>query len=460
LGFVKLDLSIYKTQNASNNSICVIKNSRIFENKFVVNNNYFGENMNKSILFLLVFSLVSVSLISAQDKDSSKIAELEQRIKFLEEKFSQDELDKIINEAETKANEKRSEKKTKVFKSGQRSLQAINPEISLTGDMFAQSIINDNGFTEKARTGVYFRGIGLHIQGNLDPFSFTKVALGFDSHGVHLGEAYITWTNAFSRIGITAGKFRQQFGVINRWHVHALDQLDFPLAMTTLLGEAGLNQIGISIDWTMPTFLADASNLILQITNGQNEQLFSGELFSFPATLIHFNNYWDLTRNTYLDLGFTGMLGRNNLKGYNDSGDLILEDNRQTILGGADITIFWEPVNKALYRSFLWRSEFYYVDKEINDGAIKAFGGYTYMEYKFHEQWAIGTRLDYTQPFEENNSSKYSYQIVPYITWMQSHWVKLRLQYSYLDGSNMPEALNTIRFQIVWAVGPHKHDRY
>ena len=416
--------------------------------------------MNKWIAPLLVFSLVSVSLISAQDKDSSEIGKLEQRIKFLEEKFSQDELEKIINEAETKANTTQSEKKTKVFKSGQRSLQAINPEISVTGDMFAQSIINENGFTKKSRTGVYFRGLSLHMQGNLDPFSFTKVALGFDSHGVHLGEAYITWTNALPRIGITAGKFRQQFGVVNRWHVHALDQIDFPLAMTTLLGNEGLNQIGISFDWTMPAFLADASNLKLQITNGQNEQLFSGEMFSFPATLIHFNNYWDLTRNTYLDIGFTGMLGQNNLKGYNDSENLILEDNRNTILGGADFTIFWEPVNKALYKSFLWRSELYYVGKEIHGGAIKAFGGYSCVEYKFHEQWEVGTRFDFTQPFEENNSSKYSYQIVPYITWLQSHWVKLRLQYNYLNGNIIPEALNTIRLQVVWAVGPHKHDRY
>ena len=416
--------------------------------------------MNNRIISLLVFFLLGTAICYGQGQDSTKIVQLERRIKELEEKFAQDELEKILNEAETKANEPQDEKKTKVFKSGQRSLQAINPEISLTGDMYGQHIFNDNGFTEKTRTGAYFRGIGLHMQGNLDPFSFIKVAISFTPHHVHFGEAYITWTNALPQIGITAGKFRQQFGVVNRWHVHALDQFDFPLAMTTLLGPAGLNQIGISFDWTMPSFLADANSLVLQITNGQNEQLFSGEMFSFPATLFHFNNYWDLSRNTYLDLGFTGMIGENNERGYDDTGALVLENNRTTVLGGVDLTLFWEPVNQALYNSFIWRSELFYVDKKLDDGDIKALGGYSYVEYKFHEQWQIGTRFDYTQPFEENNSSKHSYQIVPYITWWQSHWVKLRLQYSYLNGNTMPEAINTLRLQIVWAVGPHKHDRY
>ncbi|MCK5088148.1 MAG: hypothetical protein KAQ90_11535, partial [Melioribacteraceae bacterium] len=262
------------------------------------------------------------------------------------------------------------------------------------------------------------------------------------------------------QIGITAGQFRQQFGVVNRWHVHALDQFDFPLATTTILGQAGLRQTGISFDWTMPSFLADANSLILQITNGQSEQLFSGEMFSFPAALLRFNNYWDLSRNTYLDLGLTGMIGTNNIREYDETGTLILENKRTTVLGGLDLTLFWEPVNQALYKSFLWRTELYYANKELTDDRIKVFGGYSYVEYKFHQQWQIGVRFDYTQPFEVDNSSKYSYQVVPYVTWWQSHWVKFRLQYNYLNGNTIPEALNTLRLQITWAIGPHKHDRY
>jgi hypothetical protein len=396
----------------------------------------------------------------AQVSDSTKISLLEERIKKLEEKVEQDELEKLLIEAESVANIHEEKKKAKEFKSGQRSLQAINPEISLVGDMYGQFIANERSFTEDLRSGAYFRVLGLHVQSNLDPFSFTKAALELTPAGFELGEAYMTWTKIFPGIGLTAGKFRQQFGVLNRWHVHALDQFEFPLALTTILGEEGLNQTGISFDWTMPSLISDANTLTLQITNGQNERLFSGDMFSIPAGLLHLKNYWDLSTETYLELGLTGMLGQNNQRGYDEEGNLILEDSRLTALGGLDLTVLWEPLNQARYHSFIWRTELYYANKELMNDRINAFGGYSYVEYKFDLQWQVGARFDYTQPFETNNNSKYTWQIVPYITWWQSNWVRMRLQYNYLNGTEIPTAQNTIRLQIVFAAGPHKHDRY
>ena len=416
--------------------------------------------MKNKILFLTVFFILSSALLYAQENDSTKIGKLEERIKKLEEKIEQDELEKLLEEAEIAANKKEEKKETKEFKSGQRSLQAMNPEISIVGDIFGQYIATDNGFTENLRTGAYFRVLGLHFQSNLDPFSFTKIAIEYNPFGLEFGEAYITWTKIFPGVGLTAGKFRQQFGVVNRWHVPALDQFYFPLALTTILGPEGLNQIGLSFDWAMPSIIADANFLTLQITNGQNDRLFAGDMFSFPAGLLHLKNYWDLSRDTYLELGLTGMLGQNNQRGYDEEGNLILEDSRLTTLGGLDLTVLWEPLNQARYHSFVWRTEFYYANKELMNDRIKVFGGYTYVEYKFDLQWQVGTRFDYTQPFETNNSGKYSYQIVPYITWWQSNWVKLRLQYNYLNGTEFPTAQNTIRLQLVFAAGPHKHDRY
>ena len=416
--------------------------------------------MKSTILFLTIILLLAASFSFAQESDSVKILQLEERIKKLEDKIEQDDLEKLLEEAETVANKKEEKKETKEFKSGQRSLQAINPEISVVGDMYGMYIANDKGFTEDLRSGAFFRVLGLHFQSNLDPFSFTKAAIEFTPSGVEFGEAYMTWSKIIPAVSLTAGKFRQQFGVLNRWHVHSLDQFDFPLALTTILGEEGLNQIGLSFDWTMPSLIADANTLIFQITNGQNEHLFSGDMFSLPAGLLHLKNYWDLSKDTYLELGLTGMFGTNNLKGYDEEGNLILEDSRLTSLGGMDLTLFWEPLNQARYHSFIWRSELYYANKELMNDRIKAFGGYSYVEYKLDLQWQIGTRFDYTQSFETNNSSKYNWQIVPYVTWWQSNWLKIRLQYNYLNGTEIPTAQNTIRLQIVFAAGPHKHDRY
>ncbi len=389
----------------------------------------------------------------AQNADSLKIKELEKRIEKLEKKQQQSELQKILSEAAAASEEKKVEKKTKVFKSGQRSLQAINPEMSFTGEGYGQYSSNES---ETGTSGFYFRKLGLHIAGGLDPFSFMKAAVEFSPEGVELGEAYITWTKFIPAVSLTAGKFRQQFGVVNRWHVHAADQFDYPLALTTILGEDGLNQIGVSFDWLMPAITASANELTLQITNGQNEQLFAGSTFSFPSVLAHFKNYYDINRNTYLELGLTGVYGRNRVA--TSVGD---DFRGRTILGGADLTLSWEPVNQSLYHSFVWRSELYYANKEISaTDRIKALGGYSYFEYRFNEWWQAGFRFDYTQPFIQNNSDKEMRQFVPYITWQQSHWVRLRLQYNYLDGNVFEKPSGTVRLQMVFAVGPHKHDRY
>jgi len=127
--------------------------------------------MKNKILFSTVFLLLSSVLLYAQESDSTKIGKLEERIKKLEEKIVQDELEKLLKEAETAANKKEEKKETKEFKSGQRSLQAINPEISIVGDMFGQYIANDNSFTEKTQEvepssaySVYiFKAILIHL---------------------------------------------------------------------------------------------------------------------------------------------------------------------------------------------------------------------------------------------------------------------------------------------------------
>ncbi len=416
-----------------------------------------------TLFIMVVFVLGQTTTTANSDSLTKKIEALQNRIEKLEQKNEQSELERLLNQAETAAKEDNiKEDAQKTFKSGQRSLQAINPEISVTGDMFSQAVANKNGFNRESRSGAYFRVLGLHFQSALDPFSFTKIAVEIHPEGIELGEAYMTWSNVLPNLSLTAGKFRQQFGIINRWHAHSLDQFDFPLAMTTLLGEDGLNQTGLSLDWFISPLWADANTLTLQITNGQNGHLFSGEAFRFPALLGHLKSYYDLNANTYFELGLSGMSGFNNFRGFDDSGSLQKDPNRYTRLAGVDLTLFWEPLNRAHYHSFLWRSELYYVNKEASaaDSSIKAVGGYSYVDYKLNERWNAGIRFDYTQPFTMNNSDANIYQLVPYVTWWQSHWMRFRLQYNYKNGSALSEADHIIRLQLTWAAGPHKHERY
>ncbi len=414
--------------------------------------------MRAKLCFVLSILVISGTVAFAQvpkDTTENKLVQLEKRIKILEEKLQQKELEDLIREAETKAKSKTEIKKRKVFKSGQRALQAINPEISVTGDIFGT--YNPGN---KDASGAYLRVLGIHIQSNLDPFSLAKATVEFNPEGVELGEAYMTWTNFLPNVSLSAGKFRQNFGIVNRWHAHSLDQFDYPLALTTIFGEDGLNQIGLSFNWLMPSLFSGVNNLTFEVTDGLNGNLFAGKTFTFPVLLAHLKNYWDLSENSYLEFGLTGMYGKNKVPKVQPF-NIIEEVEKNSYVGGLDLTYFWQPVNKALYKSFVWRTELYYAQKElIEPNKIKAFGGYSYIQYQLNEKWFAGARFDYTQPFKIDNSNESIVQIVPYLVWWQSHWVRLRLQYNYLKYNFEDSGHNSLNFQITWALGPHKHERY
>jgi hypothetical protein len=220
--------------------------------------------------------------------------------------------------------------------------------------------------------------------------------VGITPNGVGLGEAYMTWTSVLPGLSLTVGKFRQEFGVVNRWHLPGLDQYDWPIAMREIFGPGGLGQVGFSIDWLMPSLWAHTNHLVLQVTNGQNERLFAGEFFSIPATLLRLKSYWDLNESTYFELGLTGMVGWNNARGKADAnGELQDEDWRPTYVWGADWTLVWEPLQQAKYRNVTARGELYGARKELDgDEVVQALGLYQYVEGKLSRSWVLGARFD------------------------------------------------------------------
>ena len=248
--------------------------------------------------------------------------------------------------------------------------------------------------------------------------------------------------------------------MVQRWHAHALDQFDFPLAVTTLLGEDGLNQVGLSLEWTAPALWADDQQLVLQITNGMNEHLFSGQPFGVPVGLLRWSQYYDLSGSTYLELGLNGVWGTNNKRQVTDeNGRRFDQPWRTTTLAGVDLTVSWSPPQAERYRHLTFRTEGYWVGKETSEGYICAAGGFAYLDAGLSEALSIGARVDITQPFAADDSGKIDWQAVAYFTWWQSPWVHLRLQYAHLKRSH-EAARDMVIAQVVFAAGPHKHDRY
>jgi hypothetical protein len=358
----------------------------------------------------------------------------------------------------------------KSFQGGQRSLQALNPEISVVGDFFGRYVDDGDhrGVIGGERSGAFLRVLGLHLQSNLDPFAFAKMAVELHPEGAEVGEAYVTWTSVLPGLSLTVGKFRQQLGVVNRWHKPGLDQFDFPLMLTVPFGPEGLNQSGIAAHAVLPSPWSHGMELFVQVTNGSNEGVFAGEFFSLPASLVRLTHYWDLTSNTYLELGLSGMFGFNNPRSaFGEDGERRSEPWRHTVIGGADLTLNWEPLNRSKYHYLTWRTEFLYIRKQlVEEDVLQWMGAYTSLEYKINRSWVIGVREDLVQPFDVEQTDRWIVQTVPYVSWWQSPWVRLRLEYDLkipevdFSAPDLADVEHRVFLQLTFAAGPHKHERY
>lgn len=364
------------------------------------------------------------------------------------------------------------EREQTVFESLGLNLQDLNPEISVTGDLVGMYRYQDG---TQSRWDFDFRCLGIHFESYLDPYTKFKAAVPVDTSGASLGEAYMTRFSVLETVNLTAGKFRQQFGVVNRWHEHALDQVNYPLALAQIFGAGGLNQTGISIDWSMPSLLGSSQTLTTQVTNGENSRLFSGNILSTPSVLAHYKSYRDLSHDVYLDLGLTLLLGWNDR--WTVGADTI-HDDLSTRVYGADISLVWEPTDNMRYRNIEWRSEAYVLDRDLyaldasGRDSLFSWGFYSYVQTLFQRVWIVGVRFDYYKPDHKDyatedleplayaNDHAYRWQVGPYITWHQSPYVHVRLEYNHADGRGMDEPADVVMLQLIFAAGPHKHERY
>jgi len=361
------------------------------------------------------------------------------------------------------------------FTSGALGLQKLNPEISVTGDMLWST--TDSETTDK-KSDFMFRGLGIHAEAYLDPYTRFKAAFSVSESGTYLGEAYMTRFGLLPNVNLTLGKFRQQFGVVNRWHKHGLDQVDFPLALRQIFGLGGLNQTGVSLDWTMPELIGCSQELLVQVTDGENGRVFAENTDNNPSVLGRYKLFRDLTASTYTEIGFSGLYGRNNEW---TVGEDTVDEVLDTWVLGADLTVMWEPTDRMRYRNVTWRSEAYALNKDIlapdgsGEDTISAWGLYSYLESKVSRTVVLGVRGDYFEPDAKpyaasdpvnlsplavTEDGAYRWQVGPYITWHQSPFVHFRAEVNHQDGDGTGPEEDVVWLQCIFAAGPHKHERY
>jgi hypothetical protein len=375
----------------------------------------------------------------------ARLASLEQRLAKLERTApgdkAQSELDRLRQAAREAAGAMPPEEVTQVRAEAgrERNLNRLNPEISFSGMMLG--VASDRGREEFS-----LQEFELDLQAALDPFSRTRWTIAFGEEGVEIEEGYVLYSSLPGGLELTAGRFRQRFGPLNRQHLHALPQSTYPLVFESFFGEEGLAQTGLSFAWLLPKPWATANEIVLHLTSGENEEAFGGELFEDLALLARLKSFWELSSATYLEWGLSGVAGKTATGG----------DSR---VFGTDVTFNWQPPARAKYRGFTWRTELLRSQRQDPSGVRQeAWGGYSYVEGMVRRNLWAGLRFDQAEdPLEPERRLR---GLVPYLSWWQSEFVRLRAEYGLLEDELTGESENRFALQLTWAAGPHKHETY
>ncbi len=323
------------------------------------------------------------------------------------------------------------------FVGRQRNASAMNPEISATGDIQFE-------FPEGESPQVVPREFELAFQANLDPYSATKIFVSFEDGDVSIEEGYIYWTGLPAHLRVDVGVFREEVGDLNRWHLHALPESEYPLVYRSYFSPDGLDGVGLSLYTVLPFSIAHGTHEAwLQGTSVSSDPLYGGE--RRPTLLGRFKNFWQLSRSTYMQLGFTGL------------GGAATGDTLASRVLGIDFRLTWRPPNAGTRQDLTLRAEGYQFHANELGVSTDRYGMYADINYKASRRWVLGLRYDYVQAPRGPYSSVWG--LTPTITWWQSEFVFLRLEDDYRYDSVLGHQ-NLALLQVVWALGPHKHETY
>jgi len=321
------------------------------------------------------------------------------------------------------------------FVGRERNQAQLNPEIGVTGDVrtyaTARGIQRENFDPREFEIG---------FQSALDPYSHTKIFVSLEGGHVSVEEGYAYWTGLPGHIRIDLGKYRQQFGELNRWHLHAVPETEYPLAITKFLGDDGLSGTGLSLYRAFGGL--GTHELTAQVTRSASDS----ELFGNsgrPTYLVHLLNFWQLGHATYMQIGGTALYGTDP------------DSALRTKVGGVEFRLTWRPPLRAMYHELTVRGELLAIQKEVAGVGATRLGDYLSFTYKLNQRFILGARYDYV----ESPDSGIIRAIVPSLTMWQSEWVFLRAQYQWRRVTNAT-ADHQLALQAVWAIGPHKHETY
>src|SRR5229473_5048412 len=343
---------------------------------------------------------------------------------------------------------------TQTYGGATSNAKLLNPDISLIGDFIGT--VGHNNVSPSRALELHESEIGM--QAIIDPYARADAFFSFGETGVNVEEAYVTFTSLPAGLLLKVGKMRADFGKVNTIHNHALPYIDRPLVTNNLVGgEDGIDDAGMSLSRFIPAPKGWFMEGTAQVYRGDSNDLFNSYRRQDLSVVGHLRGYRDLSESTNLDLGISYARG--------NSAGLAAAPNPSaffTNLYGADATLRWKPLRRAIYKNFLFRTELFWSARDqlspLNIFQTQhAFGMYSSAEYRVNRRWTVGGRFD--RSGRATNASLTDTGFSGILTYWPSEFSQIRGQYRYGHLWDVPNDrftnANEFLFQFLFVMGAH-----
>jgi hypothetical protein len=249
----------------------------------------------------------------------------------------------------------------------------------------------------------------LYLYAPVDPYFDLYAVIPFSEDGVEVEEAYAITRGLLFGFQFKVGKFRSSFGRLNAQHPHAWDFANQPLVYKVFLGDDGLVEKGVQLNWLAPTpfYLLFG----MEVLQGENEQSFGTEGFKVENVEVGDtkkpNLYLGFVKTSF-DVGnlsfLTGLsFATGHSRVYHREGNHEHAFAGKTKLYGFDLTAKY-MIDSYRYISF--QGEYLYRDQKGTkyeyDGSTletaelkkKQGGFYTQLVFKFDRRWRAGVQYN------------------------------------------------------------------
>ena len=361
------------------------------------------------------------------------------------------------------------------------------PNISAIGDLVFDA--SPDGSTQEDGSRATIREVELGVQAAVDPYFRADFFLGIHGEGIEVEEAYLSTLSLPWSSQLRLGKFLLPVGKQNTTHRPELHTVDHAYVVQDFLGPEGLKGTGLWFSKVFAPFGFYQELQLAAVDRFGGEEHAHGEEEAEPEPITEepankslaglgyaarFRNYYDLTDAANIELSGSFATGKRPVHvecagpvPTDCFGGVTGVNARQSVIG-ADLTLRWRPLDRALYRSFIIQAEWLRqmniepelpvppagYTAELEEEARDYDGAYVFARYQLTRRVHIGGRYDWLQ--DPHDAGETFSAASAQLTMFPSEFSKMVLAVERVMPPAGEDGFFRILFQTTFAVGPHR----